>query len=265
MVPRLLEQGHEVRMLVRDSERAKPLADLGAEPVAGDLLQPDSLKVAVHGADAVVHLAAFFRGATAEEAHDVNLAGTTALARAALEADVTRFIYTSTNLVYGPGKDRLFCEEDAPNPTSPYPESKATSERALLDLHRSNGLGVRILRLAFVYGDGDPHLTEGLQWFRNWNPSQLIHLVHHLDVAQAVMLAASADDIDGEIYNVADDEPTTAGDIMRLLHEPISDGADRRSIDFAWQQLVDTSKIKEQLGYRPAYPTLSSAAVARAL
>jgi hypothetical protein len=65
---------------------------------------------------------------------------------------------------------------------------------------------VRILRLAFVYGDGDPHLTEGLHWFRNWNPSQLIHLVHHVDVAQAVMLAASANDIDGEINNMLSDD-----------------------------------------------------------
>lgn len=265
LVPRLLEQGHEVRMLVRDAERARFLVNQGAEPVLGDLLQPDSLKSAVRGTDAVVHLAAFFRGASPEDAYAVNLIGTVALAHAALEAGGTRFIYTSTNLVYGAGQDRRFCEADAPNPSSPYPESKASSERALLELHRSSGLGLRILRLAFVYGDGDPHLAEGLQWFRNWNPSQQIHLVHHADVGQAIMLAARADDIDGEIYNVADDEPAAAADIMLLLKEPISDGADKRPIDYAWQQLVDTSKIKEKLGYRPAYPRLSSAALAGAL
>jgi hypothetical protein len=48
---------------------------------------------------------------------------------------------------------------------------------------------MRIIRLAFVYGEGDPHLQEGVQWLRNWNPMQKIHMVHHADVAQAIMLA----------------------------------------------------------------------------
>jgi nucleoside-diphosphate-sugar epimerase len=265
LVPRLLRQGHEVRILVRSRERAEPLTALGAEPVVGDLLEPDSLKPAVRGAEAVVHLAAFFRGASAEEAHAVNLTGTVSLANAALEAGVPRFVYTSTNLVYGPGQGRKFTEADLPNPDSAYPESKAASERALLKLHQSHGLGLRILRLAFVYGDGDPHLSEGLMWFRNWNPSQRFQLVHHADVAQAVLLALNADNRNGEIYNVADDEPAVTGDILRLLNEPLPDDADKRPIDAAWEQPVDTSKIKEHLGFRPIYPTLHSAVLGNAL
>jgi Nucleoside-diphosphate-sugar epimerases len=265
LVPRLLGQGHEVRALARSRERAEPLAALGAETAVGDLLEPGTLKEAVRGVDAVVHLAAFFRGASDEETRAVNLTGTVSLANAALEADVPRFIYTSTNLVYGPGQGRRFTEADPPNPGWAYPESKAASERALLELHQSRGLGLRILRLAFVYGEGDPHLREGMQWFRNWNPAQRFHLVHHADVAQAVLLALNADDRDGEIYNVADDEPAAAGDIMRLLGEPLPDGADKRPIDESLLQLVDTSKIRAHLGFRPVYPTLHSAAAGNAL
>jgi nucleoside-diphosphate-sugar epimerase len=69
----------------------------------------------------------------------------------------------------------------------------------------------------------------------------------------------------GEIYNVADDEPAAAGEIMRLMNEPLPDEADKRPIDVAWQQLVEISKIKEQLGYRPVYPTLQSAVLGHAL
>ena len=265
LVPRLLQEGHEVRIFVRNRERAASLIAQGAEPAVGDLLAPDSLKPAVRGVDAVVHLAAFFRGATDEEARAVNLTGTVSLAEAALEADVPRFVYASTNLVYGPGRGRKFTEADPPNPGSAYPDSKAASERALLRLHQSRGLGLRILRLAFVYGDGDSHLGEGLRWFRNWNPSQRFHLVHHADVAQSVLLALNADHRSGEIYNVADDEPATASEIMEVLNEPVPEGADRRPIEEAWLQLVDTSKIKEQLGFRPVYPTLRSAALANAL
>ena len=265
LVPRLLRNGHEVRILVRSRERGEALAALGAEPVVGDLLEPDSLKPAVRGVEAVVHLAAFFRGASEEEAHAVNASGTSSLAAAALEADVPRFVYTSTNLVYGPGQGRTFTEADPPNPDSAYPASKAASESELLKLHQSHGLGVRILRLAFVYGDGDPHLREGLVWFRNWNPAQRFQMVHHADVAQAVLLALNADDRNGEIYNVADDEPVAAGEILRLMNEPVADDADKRPVDLAWVQLVDTSKIKEQLGFRPIYPTLRSAVLGNAL
>ena len=265
LVPRLLRLGHEVRIFARSGERAEPLAALGAEPVIGDLLEPDSLKPAVRGVDAVVHLAAFFRGASNEEAHAVNLSGTVSLATAALEADVSHFVYTSTNLVYGPGQGRKFTEADPPNPGSAYPESKAASESALLKLHQSHGIGLLILRLAFVYGDGDPHLREGLGWFREWNPSQPFQLVHHADVAQAVLLAINADQRNGEIYNVADDEPVAVGEILRLMNEPLPDDADRRPIDTAFLQLVDTYKIKEHLGFRPVYPSLHSAVLGNAL
>lgn len=265
LVPHLLREGHQVRILVRNLERAQALVSLGAQPAVGDLLSPDSLEPAVRGVDAVVHLAAFFRGASPEDAHAVNVSGTASLANAALNAGVARFVYTSTNLVYGPGKGRRFTEADPPNPGWAYPQSKAASESDLLELHRRSGLDVRILRLAFVYGDGDPHLSEGLQWFRNWNPAQRFHLVHHADVAQAVLLALTAERRGGEIYNVADEEPATVREIMQVLGEPLPAGAEERPIDIAWEQLLATSKIKDHLGFRPIYPTLQSAVAGHAL
>ncbi|UUZ83540.1 NAD-dependent epimerase/dehydratase family protein [Paenibacillus sp. P26] len=126
LVPRLLSRGDKVRILVRDLRRAEGLIAHGAEAVQGDLLRPETLTQAVAGADAVIHLAAFFRGATPEETQAVNLQGTLALAEAALEAKVPRLVFASTNLVYGPGHgERLFREEDPPRPAAPYPTTKA--------------------------------------------------------------------------------------------------------------------------------------------
>lgn len=124
---------------------------------------------------------------------------------------------------------------------------------------------MRIVRLAFVYGEGDSRLQEGLQWFHNWNPGQKIHMVHHADVAQAIMLVADKKGIDGQIYNVADDEPVEAGEIMRLFGEPIAEDAASREWDTAWMQLVDTQKIREELGFQPVYPRLRDAVAAGAL
>ncbi len=265
LVPRLIQRGHAVRVLVRDPASAAALQAQGSHLVRGDLTDADSLAQAVAGMDAVVHLAAFFRGATPEQAQAVNCDGTSALARAALAAKVARFVFTSTNLVYGPGHGGRLAEQEPARPTSPYPKSKAAAEAALLALQATQGLGLRILRLAFVYGDGDPHLTEGLQWFRGWNPAQQMHLIHHADVAQAVSLTLAAPGVDGEIYNVADDAPVAAGEILHLCGEDPAPGAASRPIDPAFHQLVDTSKIRRALGFRPQYPALRDAVAAGAL
>ncbi len=265
LAPRLMQRGDSVRILVRQAESAQPLRKQGAEIAVGDLMDEESLVRAAHEMDAVIHLAAFFRGATPEEVHKVNLEGTIALARAALDSNVERFIFSSTNLVYGPGNGKVFQETDPPRPGAPYPESKAAAEQALLEFHRTRRLDLRILRLAFVYGEGDPHLSEGMQWFRQWNPNQQIHLVHHADVAQAIILALDTPGMDGEIYNVADDEPTPIREIMHLYGEPIAEDALSRQLNPAWRQIIDTRKIHGQLGFHALYPALQNAVSAGTL
>jgi nucleoside-diphosphate-sugar epimerase len=99
LAKRLAKRGHHVRALVRDEARAKELRDASLDLVLGDLLEVDSLAAALRGVDAVVHCAAFFRGATPEQAHAVNDLGTQHLASAARAASVKRFLFTSTGLV----------------------------------------------------------------------------------------------------------------------------------------------------------------------
>jgi nucleoside-diphosphate-sugar epimerase len=265
LIARLLERGHSVHLLVRHPAKAIHFKNQGVEIIPGDLLIPESYANNVLGMDAIIHLAAFFRGATPEETQAVNLEGTKALANIAIQAGVRRFIMASTNLIYGPGLDEPFDEKDIPNPMAPYPITKAAAEAALMELHRSLGLGLRILRFAFVYGENDPHLKEGMTWFRNWNPQQKIHIVHHADVAQAIILATETDSIDGQIYNVADDEPVTAAEIMQILDENYTEEASSRAIDPAWQQIVKTQKIRKNLGFKPLYPSLHDAVKAGVL
>ena len=125
LAKRLAQRGDQVRALVRDPARAADLREAGIELAEGDLLEADSLAAAVRGVDAVVHCAAFFRGATPEQAHAVNDLGTQHLARAARAASVKRFIFTSTGLVYGPNGGRLASEDDPCAPTAAYPVEQA--------------------------------------------------------------------------------------------------------------------------------------------
>jgi nucleoside-diphosphate-sugar epimerase len=250
---------------VRDTERAEPLREQGATVVTGDLRDEDARTRAVDGVDAIAHLGASFRGVPDDEAVAVNKTATVDLARAALDAGVPRFVYASTNLVYGAGRGRPAREDDEPAPVGAYPTSKAVAEQALRELHRDRDLGLRVVRFAFVYGEGDPHLAESLMWARQWPAHKRLHMVHHADVGQALLRSLRADGVDGETFNAADDAPVSALELFDLNREPLPPDAATRELDDPWAGIVDAAKIRARLGVRPLYPTVYAARDAGAL
>jgi nucleoside-diphosphate-sugar epimerase len=264
-VPRLLAEGEPTRVLVRSDEAAESLRRRGAEAVVGDLRDPEARTRALEGVDAVVHLAAAFRGVPDEEAVAVNQTASVDLARSAIAAGVTRFVLASTNLVYGPGRGRPAMESDSVSPAGAYPESKVAAEDALRGLWQSDGLGLRVVRLAFVYGEGDPHLVESLRWAREWPAHQRLQLVHHADVGQGLLRALRSDGVDGMTFNVADDAPVTAVELHALHGEAVPADAAARPLDDPWAGIVDTSEARARLGFRPIFPTVYTAKDAGAL
>jgi UDP-glucose 4-epimerase len=252
---RLAARGDHLRALVRDPSRAEPLRSARVELVIGDLLDPQSLTAAVRGVDAVVHCAAFFRGATPDEAHAVNDLGTRHLAIAARDAGIARFVFTSTGLVYGPTGGRLAREDDPCAPTSAYPVSKLAAERFLLGLE---GLDVRVLRLPFVYGDGDPHIEEAVPMMRAFSPAQRMSIAHHADVAQAVARVLDAPSPAHRIYNVVDDEAPTLAALFASVGAPPPDGTSAE-LGRAFDALLDGRRIREDLGFAPTVPRLADA------
>jgi nucleoside-diphosphate-sugar epimerase len=262
LVPRLLTRGLQVRALVRPGPNVQKLRDEGAVIVEGDLLQPDSLDAALKGVETVVHLAAFFRGATPEQAREVNLVGTERLAAAARQAGVKKFIFASTSNVYPPGLNRPAREGDSPSPeppSTPYPASKVAAEAKLMELDREDRLGLCILRLGFVYGEGDRHVWEMMPHVAGRNPARRMHSVHHADVGQAVIRALFRGTRAGKVYNIADDAPITLLELMRLARVP-EPPPERFAVPFdPWEGLMDTRCAREELGFRPLYPSCYSA------
>jgi len=257
---RLAKREHRVRALVRDPARATGLASDGIELVPGDLLDPGSLTAAMRDIDAVVHCAAFFRGATPEQAHAVNSAGTQHLAHAARAAGVGRFVFTSTGLVYGSTGGRAAAEDAPCRPTAAYPVSKLAAERFLLAL---DGLDVRVLRLPFVYGDGDPHIAEIVPHMRHYPPMQRLSLGHHADIAQAVARVLETPSPASRVYNVVDDEAPDLATLFAAVGQPAPDGSNPEHAD-AFDALLDGRRIRAELGFVPLYPRLADALAAGA-
>ncbi|MGY1703491.1 NmrA/HSCARG family protein [Geodermatophilus sp. SYSU D00697] len=131
----LLDAGARVRALVRDSGRARDLADRGAELVPADLQDPDSLRTAFRGAQRVFAMTTPFgpRGVDGE------VADGTALADAAADAGVEHLVFSSVG-----GAER--------GTGIPHFESKRRVEEHIVSL----GLPATLVRPVFF--------MENLRW-----------------------------------------------------------------------------------------------------
>jgi nucleoside-diphosphate-sugar epimerase len=224
------------------------------------MLDAASLAAAAQGVDAVVHCAAFFRGATPEQAHAVNDLGTRHLVLAARAAGVGRLVFLSTGLVYGSSGGRLAGEDAACDPTAAYPVSKLAAERFVLSTEDLDG---RVLRLPFVYGDGDAHIAEAVPLMRGFPPHQRLSLAHHADVFQAVAALLDAASPASRVYNVADDAAPELAELFASVGEAGPDASQPEQARFM-DTLLDNRRIRDELGFRPLYPCLADAIAAGA-
>lgn len=251
LLPRLVDAGHTVRALVRRD------LDLpaGATAVRGDLDDPASLAPALDGIEAVVHLAALFRTQDEAAIWRANLDGTRHLIAAArAHAPGARLVMASTSNVYDDDSPRPGRESDACAPAAAYPASKLAAEALL----RDSGLTWSVLRLPFVYGDGDGHLEMMPAMAPRFalHPAHTYSVGHHRDVMTAVALALTGA-TDGRIVNIADDRPVTVYEMAELAGAPIDGSAE--PLTNPWSGRMDPS-LARQLGFRPTVPTIYDAA-----
>jgi nucleoside-diphosphate-sugar epimerase len=185
----------------------------------------------------------------------VNRDAAVALATESAAAGVERFVQISTNLVYGPGVGRPHREDDELRAEGGYPYAQ-TKREAEEGIAQVRALDVVTLRLAFVYGEGDPHIVDWLPRAADWAMHQRLPMVHHADVAQAVIRAIRTPGIAGRVYNVGDDAALTAVELFALTGREFDlEAAAGRSVEDPWLGVPDTRLAHRELGYRPVYPT----------
>jgi NADH dehydrogenase len=124
----LLEQGREVRILVRPGSDYRSLVAAGARPVEGDLKEPASLAPACAGVETVITTASAGQRGGADTPQSVDLEGNRGLVDAARAAGVRQFVFVSA----------LSADEASP---LPLPRAKARTEAYL----RASGLDHTIL------------------------------------------------------------------------------------------------------------------------
>ena len=228
LVARLLHDGHAVRALVRE---AGPSGDwpAGVEIAAGDVRDPQAMKTAAAGCEAVFHLAGKAHALTEVRGDEdvyraVNTEGTRHVLEGAVAGGARRFVLFSSVKAMGEGGARCLDESFDGPPETPYGRSKLEAERLVFDIGRRAGLHVSCLRLPLVYGPGNKgNLFKMMAAIDHGTFPPLPELgnrrsmVHVVDVVRAALLAADQPAANGRCYIVTDGRGYSTRELYELI------------------------------------------------
>ncbi len=228
LVQRLVAEGRNVRALARSDASASRVAELGAEPVLGDIADRASLESAATGAGVAFHLAAHLGewGPWADFERG-NVDGTHNVLEACADAGVRRFVHCGTEAALMAGEPLVHVDETAPlqpNSRAPYPATKARAELAVRDANRA-GFETVVVRPRFVWGKGDTTLLPGMvetvragKWAWVGGGRNVTDTAHVDNVVEGLVLAA-AKGRPGESYFVTDGERVTFREFVTAMLE----------------------------------------------
>lgn len=210
-----VEEGAQVRALVRNFSSAARLARFPVEMSGGDINSPDAVDRAIAGCDVVFHCAYDF-SADERSRRTTTAASTRLMLEAALRHRCRRVVFVSTVSVYGDTPDGDL-DERSPRKYSgaAYNDSKLDAETIALE-YCGKGLSVTVLQPTVVYGPYGgtwtvrplEHLRQGRLILINGGTG-LCNAVYVDDVVSALLLAATADRAHGETFLVSGDQPVT--------------------------------------------------------
>ncbi|WP_191970263.1 NAD-dependent epimerase/dehydratase family protein [Methylobacterium planeticum] len=177
-------------------------------------------------------------------------------------------IHASTEAVYGAREGgRLLRESDRTAALAPYAASKAAAEIVLRSFGETYGIPTVIVRFGNIYGPGDPNsarlIPDLMQAFEadrspRLRDGQSVRSYLYVDDAvDAILLLASHmgdEDVRGEVFNVAGDQPYTTLSVATLVRDAVG----RSDIQIivgespdSSVQFASTDKIKQTLGWAP--------------
>jgi nucleoside-diphosphate-sugar epimerase len=269
----LLASAHEVHAVARTPEKAAWLRDHGAEPLTVDLFDAASVKDAVQGSDAVLHLATNIpelrdmRRANAWETNDkLRTVSTRLLVDAALDHGVSTFVAESITFCY-PDSGSAWIDESSPWGGDAMMRSVGDLESEVTRFAEHGGRGVS-LRFGSFYGPDARGTHEMLRVARRGfapfvgAPDAYMSSIHTDDTASAVVAALG---VPSGVYNVCD-EPMTRRAVAGAMSEAFGLRRLRFAPGFAQRvmlrkagepllrsQRVSSAKFRSASGWAPKF------------
>ncbi len=212
VVRALIRRDESVRVLVRPTSDRRNISDLGLKVATGDLCDPGSLVRALEGCRVLYHVAADYRlwSPRPEEMYRINVEGTVALVRAAVDAGVERIVYTSSVAALGLNENGDPADETTPvsltDMVGHYKRSKFMAEEEVRNLVQDLNAPVVIVNPSTPVGPRDVKPTPTGRMVLDAAAGKMpayvdtaLNIVHVDDVAEGHLLACDRGSI-GERY-----------------------------------------------------------------
>jgi nucleoside-diphosphate-sugar epimerase len=231
LVKTLVEQGRDVRCLVRKTSDTQYLKKLGVELFYGDLLNRDSLKNIVKGVNIVHHLAGEVYSPRSGNYFKINVEGTKNLLEACPPENIERFIFLSSIQAAGPNQMRgiLLNEQSPCKPVTSYGKSKLEAERLIYKKYKARAFPSVIIRAPMVYGPGSLKCRSAALFQRiNKGNFRLIGKDDHListcyldNLIHGILLAERHKNAVGKTYFIADQKAHTLLQISNTIAQEL--------------------------------------------
>ena len=283
LVEALVRSGHEVRAFVLYNSFSswgwldRCAADVAGhfEVFPGDIRDPNGVRTAMRGCDAVMHLAALiaipFSYHSPDTYVDTNIKGTLNVVQAARDLGVERVIQTSTSEVYGTARYVPIDESHPLQGQSPYSASKIGADQLAMSFHSAFDTPVVLLRPFNTYGprqsaraviptiitqiaDGQRRIKLG-----SLHPTRDFSYVE--DTVSGFMAALDAKQAVGEVINIGSGFEISIGETAKAIAEVMGVEIEiqtdderlrpeKSEVERLW---ADNSKAARLLGWTPAH------------
>lgn len=243
VVARLLERGfRNLRCLVRPPAQSGRLSALieqygrkaKIELFQGNLLSRKDCEEATRGAAVIYHLAAGRADMIADAFMNSVVSTRNLLEAAACHKCLRRFVNISSFSVYS-NRDKprgRLLDEECPMETQPedrgdaYSYGKVKQDEMVFECAKKFGLRYVIVRPGVVYGPDNDYITNRVGigtfgFFMHLGGSNTIPLTYVENCADAIVLAGLKPGVDGEVFNVVDDDLPSSRRFLRLYKQNV--------------------------------------------
>lgn len=242
---------------------------------AGDVRDPNGVREAMRGCDAVLHLAALigipYSYHSPDTYVDTNIKGTLNILQAARDRNVQRVVHTSTSEVYGTARFVPMTEDHPLEGQSPYSATKIGADQLALSFYRSFGLPVSILRPFNTYGPRQSaraviptiisQLAAGSRQIRLGSVHPTRDFSYVMDTVRAFEAVLVSEAAVGQVLNGGSGFEISVGDTARLIAERmgvdmdiVCDAERLRPADSEVERLfADNTRLRALTGWQPEY------------
>ncbi len=261
-IPRLVENGHQVKALVRSENQKLFFQEQGIETAVGNIFDKDSLESAIQGCEVAIHIATAIPKSGSQDwsLNDrIRREGTKNLLEVSVKHKIKKYIQQSITLLYG-GHGQKIVNETTPLNPARFIQSAFDME----EMVRASNLNWCILRGGSFYGLGTNREDEWRAFAKQGkliipkDGSDLISLIHVADMAQAIVCAIQ-NAAPQSVYNIVDDEPVSYKVLFNYIASQLNLTAPQmEGAQHLFSLGCDNSKAKKELEWKPFYASYLS-------